>query len=96
MFRLGTRLTERDHPANERRLDLSGWTVRDESASHRFTVPDGFSFAAGATVRLHTGRGEPTNQALFWCMKDSMVWNNDGGTVFVLDLHGNVVGSRNY
>lgn len=77
-------------------LDLSGWTIRDESASHRFSVPDGFSLVAGATVRLHTGCGEPTNQALYWCMKDSMVWNNDGDTVFVLDLHGNVVVSRNY
>ena len=77
-------------------VDLGGWIVRDESASHRFTIPEGFVLDAGATVRLHTGCGSPSDSALFWCMQASTVWNNDGDTVFVQDASGNIVASRSY
>ena len=77
-------------------VNLGGWIVRDESASHRFTIPEGFVLAAGATVRLHTGCGSPSDSALFWCMQASTVWNNDGDTVFVQDSSGNIVASRSY
>lgn len=77
-------------------VDLGGWVVRDESASHRFTVPEGFVLGAGATVRLHTGCGVSSESSLFWCMQASTVWNNDGDTVFVQDANGNIVVSRSY
>lgn len=77
-------------------IDLSGWIVRDDSASHRFTFPDDFELAPGATVRLHTGCGTPTDTALYWCMPASTVWNNDGDTVFIQDPNGNIVTSRSY
>jgi len=77
-------------------LDLTGWVIRDESASHRFAFPDGFMLDAGATVRLHTGCGEPSASDLYWCISGSAVWNNDGDTVFVLDVNGNIVVSRSY
>jgi micrococcal nuclease len=77
-------------------VDLGGWIVRDESASHRFTIPEGFVLDAGATVRLHTGCGTSSSSALFWCMQTSTVWNNDGDTVFVQDTSGNIVASRSY
>lgn len=77
-------------------LDLTGWVVRDESASHRFSFPEGYVLDAGATVRLHTGCGEPTDSSLYWCMQGSAVWNNDGDTVFLLDANGNIVVSRQY
>lgn len=77
-------------------LDLSGWIVRDESASHRFTFAEGFALADGATVRLHTGCGEASATDLYWCNQGSAVWNNDGDTVFVLDRNGNIVVSAKY
>lgn len=77
-------------------LDLTGWVIRDESASHRFTFEAGFKLAAGAKVRLHTGCGEASESDLYWCMTGSAVWNNDGDTVFLLDANGNIVVSRNY
>ena len=77
-------------------LDLTGWVVRDESASHRFPLPAGFVLDAGATVRLYTGCGEPSDSSLYWCMQGSAVWNNDGDTVFLLDANGNIVVSRQY
>ena len=77
-------------------VSLGGWVVRDESASHRFTIPDGFVLDPGATVRLHTGCGTPSDRALYWCMQTSTVWNNDSDTVFVQDTSGNIVVSRSY
>lgn len=77
-------------------LDLTGWSIKDESASHRYLFPSGFTLASGGTVRLHTGCGAPTAAALFWCNQQSAVWNNGGDTVFVLDPSGNIVSSAGY
>lgn len=77
-------------------LDLTGWSVKDESASHRYPFPSGFSLGAGATVRLHTGCGEDNASSLYWCNQGSAVWNNGGDTVFVLDPSGNIVVSESY
>ena len=79
-----------------RPLDMTGWMVKDESASHRFAFPDAFVLEAGATVRLHTGCGTATLDELYWCNVGSAVWNNGGDTVFVLDPAGNIAMSRSY
>ena len=83
------------NPANPA-ADLTGWSVKDESATHRYRFPDGFSLPEGQTVRLHTGCGEDTATALYWCNRGSAVWNNSGDTVFVIDPNGNVVVSASY
>lgn len=80
----------------ETSADLSGWSLKDESASHRYGFPAGFHLDGEATVRIHTGCGEDTSTALYWCNQDSAVWNNSGDTVFVLDPNGNVVVSESY
>lgn len=77
-------------------LDLTGWSVKDGSATHRYHFPSGFHLEGGATVRLHTGCGADTSTALYWCSQGSAVWNNSGDTVFVLDPSGNVAASRSY
>ncbi len=77
-------------------IDLTGWEIKDESASHRYPFPGGFTLAAGATVRLHTGCGTDTSTNLYWCNQGSAVWNNSGDTVFVLDPNGNVVTEKSY
>lgn len=77
-------------------VDLTGWQVKDESASHRYEFPTEFTLAAGATVRLHTGCGTDTAVALYWCKTGTAVWNNSGDTVFVLDQVGNIVASKGY
>ncbi|HSJ36198.1 MAG TPA: lamin tail domain-containing protein [Acidimicrobiia bacterium] len=77
-------------------LDLTGWSVKDESASHRYYFPSGFSLGSGATVRLHTGCGDDTASTLYWCNQGSAVWNNGGDSVFVLDPNGNIVVSESY
>lgn len=81
---------------SDRDLDLTGWRVKDESASHRYSFPSGFLLEAGANLRLHTGCGDDNPSELFWCEKGSAVWNNSGDTVFVLDPNGNIIDSRSY
>lgn len=77
-------------------LDLTGWAIKDESASHRFAFPNGFTLAPGAIVRLYTGCGPATPGELYWCNSGSAVWNNSGDTVFVLDPAGNIAALRSY
>jgi endonuclease YncB( thermonuclease family) len=75
-------------------VDLGGWGVKDESASHRYEFPAGFRLAAGASVRLRTGCGADTATDLHWCVTGSAVWNNDGDTIFLTDPNGNVADQR--
>jgi micrococcal nuclease len=75
--------------------DLSGWVLKDESASHRYQFPAGFVLAAGAALDVHTGCGTDTATTLYWC-SGGAVWNNDGDTAFVTDQIGNIVDSWSY
>lgn len=77
-------------------VDLTGWSVKDETASHRFGFPAGFTLAGGAAVTVHTGCGTPSATDLFWCNEGSAIWNNEGDTVFLLDPDGNIVDTRAY
>ncbi|MDK1104297.1 MAG: lamin tail domain-containing protein [Actinomycetota bacterium] len=77
-------------------VDLSGWTLKDESASHRFAFPVGFILAAAGSVSVHTGCGDDTAADLFWCETRSAVWNNSGDTGFLLDPSGNIIDSYRY
>ncbi|CAN5847621.1 hypothetical protein BH23ACT4_BH23ACT4_16750 [soil metagenome] len=71
-------------------VDLSGWTLKDESATHRFTFPAAFVLAVGEVVTIRTGCGENFGTELFWCNQGSAVWNNTGDTAFLLDPNGNI------
>jgi endonuclease YncB( thermonuclease family) len=70
--------------------DLTGWTLQDESSSHRFEFPAGFRLGPSEGVRIFSGCGEPAGDRLFWCDEDP-VWNNGGDTAYLLDPVGNVV-----
>jgi len=74
-------------------VDLGGWVLKDPSATHRYTFPDGFVLEAGADVTVRTGCGADTATDLHWCNLGSAVWNNSGDTAFLLDPAGNVVDS---
>lgn len=78
------------------RVDLTGWAVKDESASNRYLFSSGFGLGPGVTVRLHTGCGQDASTAIYWCNTGSAVWNNSGDTVFLLDPAGNIALSRSY
>lgn len=77
-------------------LDMTRWGIKDESSSHRFTFPRGFTLGPSRSVRVSTGCGVDRPDALFWCNQGSAVWNNDGDTAFLLDPDGTIVDSRSY
>ncbi|MEX2655576.1 MAG: lamin tail domain-containing protein [Acidimicrobiia bacterium] len=72
-------------------VDLTGWVLKDESATHRFRFPPGTTLEPGATITVFTGCGSDTTVSLYWCNTGSAVWNNSGDTAFLLDPAGNVV-----
>ena len=76
-------------------IDLDGWEVADESASHRYTFDD-LRLAPGADVTLFSGCGPDDETARYWCVSGSAVWNNSGDTVFLRDPNGNIVASLSY
>ena len=76
-------------------VDLTGWEVADESASHRYRFAD-LRLGAGAAVTVFSGCGRDDESARFWCESGSAVWNNSGDTVFLRDGQGNIVVSLSY
>jgi micrococcal nuclease len=70
-------------------VDMTGWGIKDESASHRFRFPPGFVLAPGEGVTVYTGCGEDFDKDLYWCQTGSAIWNNDGDTAFLTDPNGN-------
>jgi len=76
-------------------VDLEGWEVADESASHRYTFSD-ISLDPGGAVTLFSGCGEDEAMARYWCASRSAIWNNGGDTVFLRDGNGNIVVSLAY
>jgi endonuclease YncB( thermonuclease family) len=76
-------------------LDLDGWTVRNESSSHRYRFA-ALTLPPGGSVTLRSGCGVDTDTERHWCVSGSAVWNNAGDTVFLLDPAGNVVTQLGY
>jgi micrococcal nuclease len=77
-------------------VDLTGWGIKDESATHRYEFPASFTLAPGESVTVRTGCGVDFGTELFWCSVGSAVWNNSGDTVFLLDPSGNTHDSLSY
>ena len=70
-------------------LDLTGWTVRDESSRHRYRIP------AGTTLN-HQERLIIASDNSAWDPGGSPVWNNDGDMGLLLDDDGRVVDRWRY
>ncbi|MEN8238755.1 MAG: lamin tail domain-containing protein [Actinomycetota bacterium] len=71
-------------------VDFSGWTLRDESATNRFTFPRGSALAPGDKLTVVTGCNADADATIAWCA-DAPVWSNGGDTVIVSDSLGNAV-----
>ncbi len=77
-------------------VELGGWTVKDESSSHRYVFGPGTVVAPGASIVVRSGCGADTADEVFWCQTGSAIWNNRGDTAFLLDPSGNIAASRSY
>lgn len=72
------------------RVDVSGWTLRDESATNRITYPGGSVLAPGDSMTVVTGCTDDGSNTVAWC-SDTPIWSNGGDTVIVSDTLGNAV-----
>jgi competence protein ComEC len=75
-------------------LDLSGWTVQDESGM-TYTFPDGITLQPGADLTLRTGSGEDTDNELYWGA-NRPIWNNNGDTVIISNSNGEQILTEGY
>ncbi len=75
-------------------VDLTGWTLRDESTLNRFAFPDGTVLPIGEELEIVVGC-EPAPGRVTWC-NDRPVWNNGGDTALLLDPNGRIVDLYRY
>ena len=73
------------------RVNLAGWTVRDAS-THVYHFVGTFYLAAGASVRVHTGKGTNTATNRYWGL-GSYVWNNTGDKATLRNASGTWIDS---
>ncbi|KAA3640073.1 MAG: hypothetical protein DWP92_03660 [Armatimonadetes bacterium] len=71
-------------------VEISGWTLRDESSTNRFTFDAGIVLDVGDAVTVVTGCDGGPVGAFHWC-SDQAVWSNGGDTAMVMDTLGNAV-----
>lgn len=69
-------------------LDLTGWTLRDESTRNRYSFPSGFTLDPGQRVTITSGTG-PLGFGT-----GTPIWNNSGDTAFLIDPDGRFVTFR--
>jgi micrococcal nuclease len=66
-------------------IDMTGWSLRDESTRNRYSFPDGFVLGPGERVTVTAGPGP------FGFGSATPIWNNSGDTAFVVDPGGRFV-----
>lgn len=77
-------------------VDLTGWVIKDESASNRYRFPAGFTLVPDETVTVRSGCGDDFETELHWCSVDAGIWDNDGDTVFLTEPNGNIHAVESY
>ena len=75
-------------------VNLSGYTLRN-AGPHLYTFGT-FTLAAGATVRVYSGRGDDATTELYWGLAGEEVWRNDGDTAYLRDPTGMFVDAFSY
>ena len=77
-------------------VDLTGWGVKDESSSHRYTFGPFVLAPRRVGDAAHRDAAPPPSTDLYWCEPSGAVWNNGRDTVFLTDPAGNIVVSAPY
>ncbi len=72
----------------EEDVNLEGWTLSDRQ-NHTYSFPN-FVLAAGASVKVHTGSGEDTEENVY-INRSTPIWNNDGDSAILADSEGIIV-----
>lgn len=71
-------------------VDLTKWKLRDDSTQNRFWFPEEFVLGPGRQVTVHVGRGDNTDDTLYWGRRFP-IWDNSGDAAILLDPKGNFV-----
>jgi len=74
-------------------VDLTGWTLRDESSQNRYRFDR--VLRPGDRVLVRSGCGNDGGEDAFWC-SDHSIWSNGGDNAILQDEHGNVVSWWSY
>jgi len=77
---------------DSRAINMTGWLVKDETGL-RYTFPV-FVLQPEAVVTLHSGQAHNTATDLY--TGTSLIWNNDGDTVYLRDGHDNEIDTYTY
>lgn len=76
-------------------INLSGFTLRDESSTNRYPMPTEV-LAPGASHVVRVIRCDsPESHGPAWCSEEP-VWNNGGDTALLLDTYGRIVAVLRY
>ena len=73
-------------------VDLTGWTIRDETTSNRFLIDDQV-LPAGASVRFISGSGS-NGGGDYYLGEEFPVWSNRGETILLADPAGLIAAYR--
>lgn len=74
-------------------VDLNGFTVED-AANNNYTFGV-VTIAPEQTLRLYSGCGQDTYNAVYWC-SDNSVWNNSGDSAILRDAEGLYIAAYQY
>jgi hypothetical protein len=73
---------------------LAGWKLDAGDRSQRFSLAS-YPLKKGAMVRIHSGRGT-TKAGRLYLGSSQPIWNNDGDTATLIDLHNIAVSRYRY
>ncbi len=76
-------------------VDLTGWTVKDETSQNRYSFPAGLVLDTNQRIRVFTGCGDDTAAVVYWC-SSSPVWDNAGDTAFLVAPSGSIQSTYSY
>ncbi|MEA3510634.1 MAG: lamin tail domain-containing protein [Actinomycetota bacterium] len=76
-------------------VDVSGWTVRNETGDRRLELPAGTAISAGGVLDITTACGTSGSGVVYWC-SESAIWSPAGNTIILQDRLENVVERRAY
>ena len=83
------------HNRSASRINLSGWTLRDNcGCGHVYTFHN-YTIRAHGYVKIHTGRGTNTQTDRYWGRR-AYVWNNTGDRATLKNRAGTVIDRCSY